>query len=942
MTKEAYKAHEKVNAFIGPSGHGKTTIWDGLRLMLGASHFESKRTFSFYVKNSNWAVVRVAFYNLPINGIRPFESARKFKDEVTACCRIYKTEQGSWLRDYYIFDGQFFDIIDLQMNTKAYSEAALSVGKYLETLEECLGVTKEFRNLMAMSPDTVREVVNSSPRDLFHLIFDLKGTKDYKNRYDESKQRLNAQEIAIERAEEEMKEAQSRFNETKQKAQKFRLYESKEKEIKETEIRIIKLEYFEVLETLKSINDEISQVKRNGELESEKVKELNKKILFGNNEIKELDSEYKKLDELEEQANQSVTDYTTLIKLKEAKNEGLSNQINEVKLIEPQSMDYLIQLEEIIEENLEKLKIDHFQAQNKYNQTRTKLIDLEKNSIPYRDEAKKFRKVLEDNKIPFIMLADVINVKPEMSKWQEAIEAYLGNNRYRIIVESNYYLSTKKLQQMYRYGARVSLPKRGELLKLGKEQSYSSIRSAIDITHQEKVEGYLKHLNNVYLVKTVEQGHDLQAKGIESITIEGLLQDNDGAIHLKYHSLCCGKLAIEEEKRRVRELLPHQERLIKKIDEDVRKCQSELDEIVSAIENQKLLTKLPEMEKLYQQTIDEINELLELKDQAINQKKQFKSQKEDINAKKLCVSSERSAFNVEMSQASLKIEDLNQKYNDLQKQYENIFIQQERALAEVKALGLNNDEIEFISYEVQGSAYRNQNGNLLTSKEVRHILDNLRQEKEKLYDPSVNSEIVRLVEAQEGQVVLLIRNLQVLKEDRNELDRKCNDLLFQFRNHIKDIMKNYISEFENLADLLKASAKGKLVEIAPEPETWEIHLFIGYDGKEPVAVDGPDLSSGQKASTSLMILLAALSDIKNERTTPIMFLDEPKARVDDERGNEIGQLLQVTDIQYFITHQQGESLKTIDWIDHAFTCSAREPGKQFANPLILKKRAIRM
>ncbi|MNP77724.1 hypothetical protein D3C76_1752060 [compost metagenome] len=90
-----------------------------------------------------------------------------------------------------------------------------------------------------------------------------------------------------------------------------------------------------------------------------------------------------------------------------------------------------------------------------------------------------------------------------------------------------------------------------------------------------------------------------------------------------------------------------------------------------------------------------------------------------------------------------------------------------------------------------------------------------------------------------------------------------------------------------------------------------------------------------------MILLAAISDNSNGRTAPIMFLDEPKARVDDDRGNEIGQLLQITDIQYFITHQQGESLKTIDWIDHAFTCSAREPDKQFANPLILKKRARR-
>jgi chromosome segregation ATPase len=189
-TKEPYKVHEKVNAFIGPSGHGKTTIWDGLRLMLGASHYESSRTPSFYVnKKSNWAVVRVSFYNMPINGIRPFEPVRKFKDEVTACCRIHKNEQGSWTKDYYLFDGQFVDLNDLNFNTKAYSGVALNSSEYLQVLEQCLGITKEFRNLMAMSPDTVREVVNSSPNTLFNLIFDLKGTKEYKKRYDDSKQR---------------------------------------------------------------------------------------------------------------------------------------------------------------------------------------------------------------------------------------------------------------------------------------------------------------------------------------------------------------------------------------------------------------------------------------------------------------------------------------------------------------------------------------------------------------------------------------------------------------------------------------------------------------------------------------------------------------------------------------------------------------------------------
>ena len=322
-------------------------------------------------------------------------------------------------------------------------------------------------------------------------------------------------------------------------------------------------------------------------------------------------------------------------------------------------------------------------------------------------------------------------------------------------------------------------------------------------------------------------------------------------------------------------------------------------------------------------------------------KAKAKEKKEEIHKRQIDVAEEKAKFEEKKDQAYQRAIELSKLYNELQKEVDSLITSLNMAKTEVKALGLSDDDIEFISYDVQGSSFLDNQGNRLSSKVMQNNLNTLIIEKEKLYDSSVNEEIVRVVEAQEGQVELLDQNLRRIKEDREDLERTCNDLLYQFRGHIKEIMKDYIAEFESFADLLKATGKGKLVEVTPEPETWEIQLFIGYDGKEPIVVDGPHLSSGQKASTSLMILLAALSDRKKGKTTPIMFLDEPKARVDDDRGNEIGQLLQVTDIQYFITHQQGESLKSIDWIDHAFSCSACEPSKDFANPLILQKCARR-
>ncbi|MBS3975886.1 MAG: chromosome segregation protein SMC [Syntrophomonadaceae bacterium] len=942
-TKEPYTVHEKVNAFIGPSGHGKTTIWDGLRLMLGASHFESKRTFSFYVhKKSNWAVVRVTFYNQPVNGVRPFEPVRKFKDEVTACCRIYKNDTSSWAREYYLFDGEFYDLKDLHFNTKAYSAAVLNVGEYLEVLEQCLGITKEFRNLMAMSPDTVREVVNSSPHTLFNLIFDLKGAKDYKKRYDHSKQRLNEQEVAVERAEEEMKQAQSRFEETKQKAQKLRLYQAKEKEVEETRLKLKKIEYIESRELLKSTEEEMAGIAEQCKAEADKVNALTVGINAIKKELDWFEKEYNRLDELEEQANQDINSFTGDKTRNDIEVKNLSKQIKDLKQIKPQKIDDLYQLRDILVDDLDVKKLAYSKAQDELRQLKEKLYDLEKDLLPYKEEAKRFRQVLEREKIPYIMLADTISVKPEMKKWQEAIEAYIGNNRYRVIVETDKYLPAKKLQEKAKYGARVSLPKSGkEQILTIKDVPYPSIRAAINIDYSEKVEGYLDRLNNVYLVETVEEGHALQARGIESITLVGLLQDNDGAIHLKYHNLCCGKLAIEEEKKRTRELLSKQESIINELHKSVYQLQDELKELTDAIRNQELLEKLPELEHTYGQLLDEAKKLSEYIVEKKKKKAETKNEKEVIRSKEREAEGERAKLTSEKEQATLKAEELSNRYVVLQNKLGSLISAMEQATIEVKKLGLSNDAIAFISYDVQSSSFMAIQGGRVTSKEIQNRLNTLHQEKEKLYDPSVNEEIVRLVEAQEGQVEILSQNLRRLKEDRNDLERTCDDLLYQFRGHIKEIMNEYIKEFESFADLLKASAKGKLVEVTPEPETWEIHLFIGYDGKEPVAVDGPHLSSGQKASTSLMILLAALSDNKNDKATPIMFLDEPKARVDDDRGNEIGQLLQVTDIQYFITHQQGESLKSIDWIDHAFSCSACVPGKDFANPLILKKRSRR-
>lgn len=941
-TREPYEVHQKVNAFIGPSGHGKTTIWDGLRLMLGAGHFESKRTFAFYVhKKSNWAVVKVSFYNLAVNGVRPFEFARKFEDEVTACCRIYKNNIGSWSREYYLFDGKFNDLNNIQFNAKAYSQAVLTVGQYLEILERCLGITKEFRNLMAMSPDTVREVVNSSPRALFDLVFSLKGVKDYKERYDDSKQRLNEHEILIENTEREWKQAKDRLEEINKKVEKFRLYQIKEKEVNDTSIKVKKIKYIEAKENLEDKEIRISEVEKEIKEERSKFNKLGLEIDIKQKEINNIKDKYDYITNDINNLDKKIKEYINEKSEKFTEAQALFKEITILKEIEPQNIDDLKKSKDIFEEDIKKKNLEFVLLEEELNKLNQKISELKMNIAPYKNEAKIFRKILEEKNISFLMLSDTISIKPEVSKWQKSVEAYLGNNRFRIIVEESDYLAAKKLQENEGYGARVSLPRNREAIVYEKDIEYPTIRSVINVINEEKVEGYLNKLNQVYLVETVEEGHNLQKLGIESITLEGLLQDNDGAIHLKYYQLCCGKLALDEEKKHTEELLALKTKTFEKLKKNLLKLKSNCNQLEINIQNQNKLINLSAIEKEYEKLLNKSEKLYICIKKAENQKKEYNKKRYDIHKEEVKLVEKRAIFKEQQSQASKKVIDLSNLYKDLQKDVDYLKSLFKQTLEEVKALVLTDDDIDFISYEIQGKGFTDGQGKRLSLIYLENELRELISKKEELYDPSMNEDRDSLLEVHKGQVKILGQNLQSLKKDRDNLERTCNDLLFQFRGHIKEIVKDYISEFEFFADLLKALGKGKLIEVTPEPETWEIQLYIGYDGKDPVPVDGPHLSSGQKASTSLMILLAALSDSKKGTTTPIMFLDEPKARVDDERGNEIGQLLQVTDIQYFITHQQGESLKTIDWIDHAFTCSACEKGKDYAKQLILKRRARR-
>lgn len=938
-TSTPYPAHPKVNAFIGHSGHGKTTILDGLRLVLGDTTFENNRDVGIYVyPSSTWAVIRVAFHNKSASSIRPFEKHGFVQDEVVVCCRVFKKD-GGWKKEYYVFDGDFRDIIDLGQNPKAYNQRLKTQEAYTTLLKECLGISEAFRRLMAMNPESVRGMIQLNSNQLFNRIYELKGSKKIHEKYRSAKENLASQEIKCESAEKELKIAEEKFSEYKDKALKFQAYQQDQQQFNEKELKAAKMEYWELLSRMEQLKEQImdKEVEITGEQDSlmqldVKVEELTNEINLLEQELNDLEGTYQEA--LSEQKNLSESIGGLKTQLTNDK-----KKIDKLTAIHPKNLAELNELLEIAKEEKKSADLSLAQEDAILKSLELKLKNLEKDIPPYPDFVPPFINSLNEAGIEYLMLADAINVKAEQKKWQKAIEAYLGANRYRIIVMEKDYVQAKKIQEKRQYTARVSLPK-GELRRVRAQnpKPFPTIRSVIEVSYPEKVGGYIADLDQVYLVDTVEEGHRLQEQGLVSITREGLLQDHEGAIFRKYYNLCCGKLAILAEKEDVEKDLITQREKVRDIREAAQKSKAEVDELEKEINLQEELAQLEDLMEAYTSSLDQLNRLVEEQTGWEQKEKKAKKDKDLLQKNKEEKMEHRGQSTSDRKNKQDRIEELVKNHKQLGKDLAASSRDLEDVKLSLKDQGLPESDFDAIPWEIQTPSFRDEHGQMLLSRDLRKDCVEIKKKIDAFRGqyPDINEHIVTLVKTQEGQVEKLKQQLQQVTEKRDEWSRLCEEALYEFKVHIKDTVKEYIGEFATLADLLKAKANGRLEEVGEDPELWQLHLDIGFDGKELRSISDPRLSSGQRACTSLMLLLAAVSN-RREGQIPIMFLDEPKARLDDARGNEVGQLLQVTDVQYFITHQQGESLKTIDWINHAFSCSLCLPGHEFAQPMIFKR-----
>ena len=137
------------------------------------------------------------------------------------------------------------------------------------------------------------------------------------------------------------------------------------------------------------------------------------------------------------------------------------------------------------------------------------LADLERNVVHLPRTIKADFDTLKAHlpEVDFKMLYEHVDLKPEYGEWREAIEGFLGDNRYAIMVDLEHEVAALTIVQKERLGLKIIQGKKvtQEIAKMGKSVNENAIAFFLNATHPVAEAYILSSLRNVMAIEALEQ-----------------------------------------------------------------------------------------------------------------------------------------------------------------------------------------------------------------------------------------------------------------------------------------------------------------------------------------------------------------------------------------------------------------------------------------------------
>lgn len=901
---------------VGPNGSGKTTFLDALRVLLNSQRLSKGRTLHHYIqKDVELAMIKGVVTNVedPQMKRRPFHSHGIYtENEVSLVCIIYNRGADKIEKEFYILP-QDLSVEEIQKLIKSKEEKKsyqrpLRPLAYSQKLDEA-GVSRSTLKLIALEQGQTDRIGQLSPNDLLQLVMDITGNRDIIARYEEAR-------INYRRSSQQLIDLRSEYNKIVQQTQQLALQAKEAQTYKELQNsqHIVEQEklplarWYSILNQIatneRNLND-YQQRKADAEKRFVSLQQqqqiLTGKITALEQEQQNIRSQQLQQEQEASRLHQQIGQYQS----EWQRWESVRQQCEQI----PSDLS-----ESDIKRQLEQAKEKHYHVKNQITQENNLLQALykERDQISskkrptFPSEIAEFRKILDENQIPHLLFAEGIEITN--TKWQLAIEAFLGRDRFTILVDSKDLLKAKRLGEKHRYGYYVSPFYPTTLPSTIRPNSILANLRPIDA----RIHGKLLGLNDIILVDTVEEGHTCRDI---SITVKGYRQDQRGGIFIgKDVRFYCGGLAIERQLNELNEEITEKQESIAKMESQI---QATTEKIQECEQQMVLIQRRQEWEnnKNRHAQLQKQGEALLLDSQKIEEQRR---------------------------QVSVQYDKLAEERSNLISEHKDISREKERADHECLQLA---DLLLEKQQSLKQLCWQRDDGEKHLPNTTRETytpdkLESCEFLERKLQEITLTIErftgcrdvsLIPLYEHEQQQ--LESKKLQLEHQEQDQIQRS-NELNL-CRNDYKVIIDETIQLYNNAIQDLSKLANCKMRVFLEWGngdaliEDAKLYAKVAFDKKHEVDIHDKSLSGGQDVISSL-ILLIALSHMSKEHGSGFFIMDEHNAHLDMLRIMEVGKFLRSTQAQFVLTTPTTENVAALTVADLIMTFSKRDTIQRYA------------
>lgn len=886
----------------GRNGSGKTTMLDAVRQLLHAPQLSHRRRISHYLRRPNQpALLRAVVSNAADSkGRRPFERQQILSDEATLACALVP-DGGSPEKRFVVLPGR----VGAEQLQRRLLEGRDWLGPedYRRVLEYA-GVSRSLMNILALEQGRADELSRQKPRELFRWVMEARGSQQVLERYTSARRQYEDSLAQVSNQSNQLSRREAELAGLERQVRRLDDYAHKQASVKTAEAIHLASQLQTLLAETREIERKLPETRTKVVNLTSSIERMRRELDQTKEKISSLKSE---VEDLRQQARQAKDDCDS----------GIHDHallVSEVKSLSLDADEYSrIPKEdsESLSNSLTEVRRQKFTAEQRCSSTLSAIQETEQlisdlnHGVPRMPtEVRKTLTALIDEGIDYRLAAERIEINDQ--SWSAAIESALGTLRFAISVPD---------------------AKRGDATRVAQRHGFPGPIVSDSETLSTPTTGGVLQLGDGVPLWLAAWDREVRLSTDESLPTTELTLNRDGIRKDRYGiwvsqvpDRVLGGNAVREQLKEATDRLATANQELADAEQQLAKAKNEEVDLDRRVEMQRRRSELA----------SSVEKLLP---------KQSELAISEVSLERLKRERDTKANELRRSDDALQL--ATRELNDKQKDLEDREKDSEAARSTATDMERKLQELEPNSNNLRASIpadliAKAESGSLPSATFAENDLKRSQDELEQfanegpIPDATVREQ-ARILQHNVEELQQHVRDRQNEADAaRSELDHCRGDYLEVIRSTLHD----YSRRARALGELASAKVEMDLPQLQNDDRVIDeagIVVRMGFDGKEPTALNDNSHSGGQQVVAGL-VLLMAMAETEGES---FFIVDEPFAHLSLDRVDDVGKFLRRSGAQFLITVPTTLDRGQLEPASLVISLRTKRPDEAFApRPLI--------